>query len=149
MTFPLLATSCKGVGALGTPPTPLPDTVVLGQAITAETLMIARYRAAISGSPGQTALLAPLLAQHQAHLARLTSRLLDPQPASSTRSASPGPSGPPATSLSALQAAEENAANGLVRHLAEVTPSLAQLLASIAASEASHALLLRSRGGGP
>jgi hypothetical protein len=146
MTFPLLATSCKGVGALGTPPTPLPDTTVLGQAITAETLMIARYRAAISGSPGQTALLAPLLAQHQAHLARLTSRLLDPQPASSTRSASPGP---PATSLSALQAAEENAANGLVRHLAEVTPSLAQLLASIAASEASHALLLRSRGGVP
>ncbi len=54
-----------------------------------------------------------------------------------------------AVALSALQAAEEDAANGLVRHLAEVTPSLAQLLASIAASEASHAVTLRSRGGTP
>ena len=147
MTFPLLAAGCKGVGALGTPPTPLPDTAVLGQAIAAEKLMIARYQAAISGSPGQTALLAPLLAQHRAHLARLASRLLDPRPASSTRS--PAPAGAAPVALSALQAAEEDAANRLVRHLAEVTPSLAQLLASIAASEASHAVVLRSGGGAP
>jgi hypothetical protein len=45
-----------------------------------------------------------------------------------------------------LQAAEEDAASALVRHLAEVSPSFAQLLASIAASEASHALLLKTRG---
>jgi hypothetical protein len=127
----------------------LPDTAVLGQAITAEKLMIARYQAAISGSPGQTALLSPLLAQHRAHLTRLASRLLDPRPASAARSPSPAPATPPPATLSALQAAEEAAAGGLVRHLAEVTPSLAQLLASIAASEASHALLLRSRGGAP
>ena len=149
MTFPLLAAGCKGIGALGTPPTPLPDTAVLGQAITAEKLMIARYQAAISGSPGQTALLAPLLAQHRAHLTRLASRLLDPRPASAARSPSPAPATPPPATLSALQAAEEAAASGLVRHLAEVTPSLAQLLASIAASEASHALALRSRGEAP
>ena len=149
MTFPLLAAGCKGVGALGTPPTPLPDTAVLGQAIAAEKLMIARYQAAISSSPGQTALLAPLLAQHRAHLARLASRLLDPRPASAARSPSPAPAGPAPVALSALQAAEEDAANRLVRHLAEVTPSLAQLLASIAASEASHAVVLRSGGGAP
>lgn len=149
MTFPLLAAGCKGIGALGTPPTPLPDTAVLSEAITAEKLMIARYQAVISGSPGQAALLAPLLAQHRAHLTRLTSRLIDPRPASSTRSPSPARAVPPSAALSALPAAEEDAANSLVRHLAEVTPSLAQLLASIAASEASHALLLRSRGGIP
>jgi hypothetical protein len=149
MTFPLLAAGCKGVGALGPPPTPLPDTAVLGQAIAAEKLMIARYQAAISGSPGQTALLTTLLAQHRAHLTRLASRLLDPRPASAGRSPSPGPAGPAPVALSALQAAEEDAANRLVRHLAEVSPSLAQLLASIAASEASHAVALRSPGGAP
>lgn len=145
MTFPLLAAGCKGIGALGTPPTPLPDTAVLGEAITAERLMITRYQAAMSGYPGQAALLAPLLAQHRAHLTRLVSRLLDPRPASAARSPSPAP----AVTLSALLAAEEDAANRLVRHLAQVTPSLAQLLASIAASEASHAVALRSRGGVP
>jgi hypothetical protein len=150
MTFPLLAAGCKDIGGLGTPPAPLPDADVLGEAITAEKLMIARYQAAMSGSPGQAALLAPLLAQHRAHLTRLAARLLDPRPASSTaRSLSPAPAMASPAGLSALQAAEEDAANGLVRHLAEVTPSLAQLLASIAASEASHAVALRSRGGIP
>ena len=158
LTFPLLAVGCKGVGALGTPPRPLPDVAVLDDAITAEKLMIARYHAAVSGSPAQAAFLAPLLAQHRAHLAALRSRLRDPRAPSQARSSSPavaaspgspGPSaasGPAATPLAALQAAEEDAASTLVRHLAEVTPSFAQLLASIAASEASHALLLHSRG---
>jgi hypothetical protein len=138
---------CKGVGALGTPPRPLPDVAVLDDAITAEKRMIARYRAALSGSHGQSAFLGPLLAQHQAHLARLVSRLLDPRATSGGRPPSPAPPAPPVPSLAALQSAEEDAANALVRHLTKVTPSLAQLLASIAASEASHALLLGSRGG--
>jgi hypothetical protein len=161
MTFPLLAAGCKGVGALGHPPLPLPDVAVLDHAISAEKLMIARYHAAISRSPAEAAFLAPLLGQHRAHLARLGSRLLDPRTTSQAGSPSPGaaastgsprsPGSPaasgPAATLAALQAAEEDAASALVRHLAEVTPSFAQLLASIAASEASHALLLRSRGG--
>jgi hypothetical protein len=146
MVFPLLAAGCKGVRALGTPPRPQPDVAVLDDAITAEKLMITRYHAAISGSPGQAAFLTPLLAQHQEHAARLTSRLVDPRPASPAPASSPAATPPPPT-LTALQAAEEDAADALVRHLAEVTPSLAQLLASIAASEASHAQLLQSQGG--
>jgi hypothetical protein len=153
MTFPLLAAGCRSVGALGAPPKPLPDVAVLENAITAEKLMITRYHAVISGSPGQAAFLAPLLTQHQEHLARLASRLVNPPAASGARSpaaAVPAAAVPtaavPAPTITALQAAEEDAANSLVRHLAEVTPSLAQLLASVAASEASHALLLQSRG---
>ncbi len=150
MTFPLLAAGCKGVGALGAPPRPRPDVAVLDDAITAEKLMIARYRATIAGSPGQAAFLTPLLAQHRAHLARLNSRLLGPRetpsPAGSGSPAPPGPSGG-AAGLSGLRAAEEDAASALIRHLTKVTPSLAQLLASIAASEATHALLLASRAG--
>ena len=94
----------------------------------------------------QAAFLTPLLAQHQEHAARLTSRLVNPRPASPAPASSPTAT-PQAPTLTALQAAEEDAADALVRHLAEVTPSLAQLLASIAASEASHAQLLQSRGG--
>ena len=41
-----------------------------------------------------------------------------------------------------LRGAEDAAAQALLRHLAAASPSLAQLLASIASSEASHALLL-------
>lgn len=147
MTFPLLAAGCKGVGGLGTRPTPLPDVAVLEQAITAEKLMITRYHAAIAGSPGQAAFLTPLLAQHQDHLARLASRLLNPRPTSTARSPTAAPAVPRTSAFTVLEGAEEDAANALVRHLAEVTPSLAQLLASIAASEASHAVALRSRGG--
>jgi hypothetical protein len=146
MVFPLLAAGCKGVRALGTPPRPRPDVAVLDDAITAEKLMIARYHAAISGSPAQAAFLTPLLAQHQEHAARLTSRLINPRPASPAPASSPAAT-PQAPTLTGLQAAEEDAADALVRHLAEVTPSLAQLLASIAASEASHAQLLQARGG--
>jgi hypothetical protein len=145
MTVPLLAAGCKGVRALGTPPTPLPDVAVLNHAITAEKLMIARYHAAVSGSPAQAGLLDALLAQHQAHLARLTSRLIDP--GATGRARPPSPAATPASAIDALRAAEEDAADALVRHLTEVSPSLAQLLASIAASEASHALLLGSPGG--
>jgi hypothetical protein len=51
---------------------------------------------------------------------------------------------PRAATLAALEAAETDAASSLVRRLALAPPALAQLLASIAASEASHALLLRT-----
>jgi hypothetical protein len=158
-TFPLFATGCKGVGALGTPPRPLPDVAVLVDAIAAERLMIARYQAAVSTSPAQAAFLVPLLGQHRAHLARLRSRLLEPSRLPEPSAPKPSAAKPSAANPSAagqahaasaglamLQAAEEDAASALVRHLAEVSPSFAQLLASIAASEASHALLLKTRG---
>jgi hypothetical protein len=166
MTFPLLAAGCKGVGALGTPPRPLPDVAVLADAIAAEKVMIDRYRSAIAASPGRSAALGPLLAEHEAHLARLRSRLVDTRAAAVTPAAAPsrpgsasvsgsavpasgsaGGHGTPATAIAVLEAAEDRAAAALIAHLTEVTPSLAQLLVSIAASEATHALVLRSRGG--
>jgi len=157
MTLPLVTAGCKGVGALGTPPKQLPDVGVLRDAIAGEKLMIARYRAAMSGSPGLAATLSPLLAQHEAHLARLRSRLIEPPGASAAATApsargtpNPGATAPapqtPARTIALLVAAENRAATSLVVHLAVVTPSLAQLLASIAASEATHALVLRTRG---
>jgi hypothetical protein len=139
---PLLAAGCKGVGGLGTLPRPRPDVAVLRAAIGTEQALIARYRSALAASPGLQDTLDPLLDQHLAHLAALRSRLISP-------AATPRPTSPPssagqaATGLSALAAAEQAAAGALVSRLATASPSLAQLLASISASEASHAALLR------
>jgi hypothetical protein len=134
---PLLAAGCKGVGGLGTLPRPRPDVAVLGAAISTEQALIARYRATLAASPGLKDTLDPLLDQHLAHLAALRSRLIGP--AATPRQARASP----ASTLGALADAEQAAAGVLVSRLATASPSLAQLLASISASEASHAALLR------
>ncbi len=155
---PLLAAGCKGVGALGTPPKPSREVGVLREAISAEKVMIARYRSAVAASPALAGTLTPLLGQHQAHLAALRARLIVPAGAPATPepaipAAGPQPSGggtpaqraAPATTLAALAAAEDAAATMLTGLLPAVSSSLAQLLASVAASEASHAVVLRTR----
>jgi hypothetical protein len=50
--------------------------------------------------------------------------------------------GTPAAALGYLRDAEDAASGALLAHLATAPPSLAQLLASISASEATHALIL-------
>lgn len=152
LAVPLVAAGCKGVGGLGTLPRPAPDVAVLHHAIATEQALIARYHAALTGSPGLAGTLGPLLAQHREHLARLTSMLIapatpgaTPRPSASARAGAPAPR---AATLAALETAESDAASSLVGRLALAPPALAQLLASIAASEASHALLLRTHEAG-
>jgi hypothetical protein len=151
LALPLAAAGCKNVGGLGTPPRPLPDVAVLREAIAGETVMISRYTAVLAAAPGLAGSLRPFLDQHRAHLAALHRRLVDPRAAGG---ASPSPSvsrpvtdvpGTPAAARAYLRGTEQAAAQALLGHLAAASPSLAQLLASIAASEASHALLLGSR----
>lgn len=160
-SLPLLAVAgCKGIGALATPPRPAPDVALLRAAIAAEELMIARYDAVIARSPGLAAGLRPLRAEHRLHLAEFRSRLIAPpgsaaasaaSPAPASSGASPGASGAPArtAAISFLQGAERVAAADLLRRLTVVSPSLAQLMASVAASEATHvAALAAVRGSG-
>jgi len=154
MTVPLLTAACKGVGGLGTRPKAGPDVAMLQGAIDTEQALIARYRLAIAGSPGLARTLSPLLAQHREHLARLTSMLIEPASPRATPRSSPSSSAPvgngsdPSATLAGLETAETDAASSLTGRLALAPPALAQLLASIAASEASHALLLRAHGAG-
>jgi len=160
--LPLLV-GCKGIGALGTPPRPLPDVSVATSAIAGERALIAQYGAVLRAMPGLAGQLHPLLAQHTEHLARLRGRLNVPagasQPAipggtstagSGTSTAASGSPPPvpatPAAALASLRAAENTASAALASHLTVVSPSFAQLLASISASEAAHALLLHPRG---
>lgn len=151
LAVPLAAAGCKGVGALGTPPTPLPDVAVLQHAISGEELMIARYQAVLRAAPPLAGALRPLLGEHRAHLARLRARVVPgagtPSPAATAR---PPPAVPAsrAGATGYLRAAEDRAAAALTGRLGAASPSLAQLLASIAASEATHAAALARRGTG-
>ncbi len=152
--LPLVIGGCKGVGALGTPPKPAADVAVTRDAITVESTLIARYGAVLAAVPSLAGELRPLLAQHHDHLARLRARLIIPRaaaqpPASPSGTPSPRPAlvpGTPAGALAYLRDAENAAAASLLAHLDAAPPSLAQLLASISASEATHALILAHGG---
>ncbi len=147
--LPLLA-GCKGVGLLATPPKPGGEVAWLRAAISAEELMVGRYEAVLSavsaGRPALMPVLRPLLAQHREHLAQLRSRLIVPA-GSAAAAATPRPrvASPPAAprlAVGYLQAAEQDAAARLMGQLLAVSPALAQLLASIAAAEATHVPVL-------
>jgi transposase len=141
-----------------TPPKPLPDVGVLRDVITAEDALIAKYTAVLAAFPSLTRTMSPLLGQHREHLAQLRARLVIPRGASASVPAeataqplSPPPGAPrnrprvptgQAEAVGYLRAAEQAEAAALVRWLTGVTPSLAQLLASIGACEATHAALL-------
>jgi hypothetical protein len=138
-----------GPDPLGGPPPLAHDTVVLEAAITAEYRMIARYRAAVPGRATSSAggrLLAALLAQHEEHLSRLRALLVTP--AGMPASESPSAAAPIAAvvTVADLRAAERQSAATLTGQLVGVQPALAQLFASIAASDATHASALAGIG---
>jgi Ferritin-like domain len=153
-SLPLVAvTGCSGIDVLASPPSPAPDVGLLREAITSEQLMVTWYSEVLRGSGNAgaaggppaslTAALEPLLAEHRAHLTQLRSRLIVP-----AGSASPSPSyrapGAPVVPTAAgaavafLHDAEQAAATAMLDRLRGASPSLAQLFASISASEATH-----------
>jgi hypothetical protein len=140
-----------GPDPLAGPPRPAPDVITLQAIIAAEHTMVQLYQAAIGGdrAAARARGLEPLLAEHQQHLTRLRARLIVPPGASASASASPGVSVSPSASpvpqrvtIARLRAAERASAADLVRRLGSVEPALAQLFASIAASDATHAAAL-------
>jgi hypothetical protein len=165
---PLAVSACRGVQVLGTPPPPAPDVRTLRFAITAEQLLIARYHTAIAaasaaGAAGQPAAagLTAILAEHEQHLSRLRARLIEPpgsagSPAASRPGAGPSGAGEPtaasepttagglAATIAALAGDEQAAARRLTSQLLTVPGSLAQLMASICASEVTHVPVLRA-----
>jgi hypothetical protein len=151
--LPLLVTGCKGVAAFDALPKPPPDVVLLRAAISAEQQMIARYDAAIrvlrGGDADLASVLAPLLAEHREHLAQLRSRLIVPAGSAAAARRPRGPARPrlpagPDQVIAYLQVAEQNASTWLLPRVLAAPASLAELLASIAASEATHVPVLRS-----
>jgi len=138
-----------GPDPLGGPPSLAPETVVLSSAISAEEHLLAQYRSFLSGLSGRgagrtTTLLTSLLSQHEDHLTQLKARLVVPPGYHASASASPGASASAgaASSVARLRAAEQASAATLTRQLTGVSPALAQLFASIAASDVTHAAAL-------
>ncbi|WP_371780043.1 twin-arginine translocation signal domain-containing protein [Streptosporangium subroseum] len=130
---------------------PDPETVLLNQLIAGKERTVALYASAASAK------LAPFAERHEAHLAELRRRLRDKLLSSASSAAVPfsppspastplSPSGTPAPSrrptLRSLRDLEQKAAALRPRQLAGVSPALAQLIASIGACEAAHAMAL-------
>jgi outer membrane murein-binding lipoprotein Lpp len=155
--LPLLVAGCRGTQVLGTPPQLSAAVRHLRAAIAAEQSMVASYqrvlalltdgRAAAGSGPAARATLAGLLAEHQDHLRQLRARLIPGSPQAAGCGPRPAPSvtGGPATprqAISYLGAAEQAASDRLLSGVLQVPPSLAQLFASISASEATHVPVL-------
>src|SRR5690606_10434218 len=130
------------------------DLPVLAGAIASEQNLIASYEAVLSAQPSLAARLDPVLARHREHLAVLKRHYV---PGSGDRAdegggipaprAVPMPGGPGGDgALEALRRAEDRAAAARTADAAKAAPGLAQLLASVGACEAGHAMLA---SGGP
>jgi hypothetical protein len=161
--LPVAAVSgCDGADVLDAPPSRAPDVIVLGQAIAAEEQLITWYTAVLrdaheaggGATAALTAVLGPMLAEHQAHLAQLRSRLVVPAGSaaspSPSRRAAPAPAGPGPGSagVAFLRTAEQAAATAMLDRLRSAPGSLAQLYASISASEATHVPVLDAAAAG-
>ena len=93
-----------------------------------------------------------MLTEHQDHLQQLRKRLIagSPLAAGSGRLPRPEAAALPAgarQALSVLIRAERAASDRLLSQVPEVPPALAQLFASISASEATHVIALHAAGG--
>jgi hypothetical protein len=132
-----------GPDPLASKPPLAPDVIALQAAIESEQGMIRLYTAAAGGT-GQTrsqqALLEGLLAQHRQHLSQLQARLVVPSGQASPSTSPTAVAGP--VTAAQLHAAEQASAASLTQRLATADPALAQLFASIAASDATHAVAL-------
>ena len=122
---------------------------MLLSAVTAELNLIWIYNKTITAYSGLAAVLSPLLDEHQAHLAQLRARVIEPAGKNlpGTVTARPALAASPSAALTQLRDSEQAAVGTLMGRLDSASPSLAQLYASIAASEAAHAIVLTARAG--
>jgi hypothetical protein len=145
----LIVSGCTSRSAEPARPRPKdPQVVLLTSLIGAKEQMIALYdRGALAKADLATAL-EPFRQRHAAHLAAFK-KLLPPGDGVSP-SPSPAPTASTASSpvsLARLRDAERRAAAGRPAQMANASPALAQLLASVGACEAVHAMALgRLRG---
>ncbi|GGO77056.1 twin-arginine translocation signal domain-containing protein [Nonomuraea cavernae] len=139
-----LAGCSTTTGAPPTSPPPEPPERVLARQLIAEKeATIALYSTLIADGGAR---LTPFRDRHQAHLSELRRRFPGVPAASATPSATPSaaPSATaaPKVTLSRLRTLERRAAALRTRQLTGVPPAMAQLVASIGACEAAHAVAL-------
>jgi hypothetical protein len=139
------------------PPADDPDGPLRDRVAAAEAALIAQYRTVISERPRLADTLAPFLAHHEEHLARVApgwgpGPVETPVPSASASagpsgSAAPAPSGSAAEALDRLARAERDAGRDRIAACdAAASGVLARDLCLISASEAQHAAVLERRG---
>jgi hypothetical protein len=150
-TLPLFLglSACGRPAVLSAPAAVSPQTRMLLHAVTAERNLIWIYNAAIAAYSGLAPVLAALRGEHEAHLAQLRARVIEPpgKQVAAAVTARPALGTTQAAALAQLRAAEQAAVATLMSRLNGASPSLAQLYASIAASETTHASVLSARIG--
>jgi len=140
--------ACTSTPEANPPPPPDPDDALREATADRERALLGLYDAALLAAPQLAALLAPLRAHHEVHLAAVTDPAAAiPSPTASVAAASPSPSPlpplPPGDARAALAEAERTAgAAHAADALAARDNSLAALLASLSASEQSHPVAL-------
>jgi len=132
-------------GPTPTRPSPPPDPQAAD--LAAERRLLAAYDATVRRHPTLRPRLAPLRADHAAHVAALEAILgltPSPVPTGGTAPTVPAPAvpGTPAGALAALRAAERGAAAARTAACLTAAADRAPVLASIAACEATHEVLL-------
>ncbi|WP_204011965.1 hypothetical protein [Sphaerimonospora thailandensis] len=153
----LLGATAAGLTATGcssrspeppAPKPPDPQAVLLSTLIRDKERLVSLYQRAALGSVKTAAALEPFRQRHVAHLAALREMLPPGAEGRAGAAPSPSPSGSPSPSegpsvtVGRLRDAERRAAAGRPGQLAKASPALAQLLASIGACEAVHAVAL-------
>ncbi|WP_283134332.1 hypothetical protein [Rhizohabitans arisaemae] len=153
----LAAAGCGSTPEAKAPPAPPdPEVTLLIDLVAGKTRLLDLYTAAQRAHTAFAERLRPFHARHAEHLKALTAELnrLAPEPSFPTPSPSPAVTAAPTPpvpaalgrALAMLRGEERKAAVTRLRHIGGVSPSLAQLLASIGACEAAHAVALpRSR----
>lgn len=115
-------------------PAPIdPDVAIRAAAIARERALVEQYLAVTASSSAVVAQTAGLLAEHEQHLAALDAAT--PSPSATARQS-------PVATLAQLAAAEHAAAGAHAADALRASRPLAAVLASLAASEASHAVVL-------
>jgi len=132
---------------LSAPPHLSQQTHVLLHAVAAEQNLIWVYAKVMALYPALAGPLAPLRAEHEAHLDQLRARVIEPPGRQSPAAVTARPliAGPQAAALVQLRAAEQAAVTAQMGRLAAAPASLAQLYASIAACESTHVGVLTAR----
>jgi hypothetical protein len=136
----LALSACAGPDPLAGPPPLSADVRVLLRAVTEEQNLIWIYKQTMASYSAVAPGLGVLLAEHQAHLAQLRAMIVEPPGKTVPRTVTSKPAVPRTTAaaVALLRAAEQSAATAQLRRLAGASAPLAQLYASIAASEATH-----------
>jgi hypothetical protein len=126
-----------------------PDEALKAAAVVREQALLNAYDDALRTAPALAARLAPLRADHAEHLAALSGAASPGAPATSGAASTPStgaastPGGqPPQAVLHALATLERTAATGHTADALIASRRLAPVLASLAACEASHLVVL-------